>query len=99
MSICALSSPLVVRRPGMSGIFSPLDAAPTPASLVGGLTTKSSIVGGPIHGVRGVEGERWQGLRNAPSMTPSASTPALSGVGALQPPPNPVAGKQVTLYL
>jgi hypothetical protein len=88
------STPAMQHPPlGMSGIFSPLDA-PTPASLVGGLTTKNSIVGGPIHGVRGVEGERWQGPRNVPSMTPSASTPALSGVGALQPPPNPVAGGQ-----
>ena len=72
---------------GMSGIFSPLDAA-TPAFLTGGTAGKSLVVGGPNLGGRGVP-------RGAPSMTPSASTPALSGVGLVQPPPSCVAG---TLY-
>ena len=65
----------------MSGIFSPLDAA-TPAGLVSaGLTGRSLTPG---------VGGGWQ--RNGPLVTPSASTPALSGVGVSQPPPNSVAG-------
>ena len=65
----------------MSGVFSPLDAA-TPASL--------GVASG---GVRGqVVGGQWVGPRLAPSVTPSASTPALSGVGVVQPSPYHVAG-------